>query len=328
MAEHLSAPVMTPWNGRSAIPFDHPLAFGFPVSGGLGQFIHPAFKEIILESDAVLVVGSDPGEAVYDFLKNHPAVIWADHFEDEEPIQKVSPLLILKGNTKEILRLLLSELEGFEFREKAKERAARTVEVKRQIEKAVLEFIGGIKDLRHVGAILTELNKVVPEDSIVLSDTGILDSWMFALFHSRWPHHLLTSGRYGSMGFALPGAIASKLCFPERPVIALCGDGSFLMASADFGTAVENNLRIIFVILNDRHFGTIRKMQDLFYRGRHYGTEIRTPDFVQFAASYEVKGFAVDHFSKIRDVFEEAISEEGPSLITIDTDSQGPLFSM
>lgn len=328
LAEVLSAPVMTPWNGRSAIPFDHPLAFGFPISGGLGQFIHPTFKEVITESDAVLVVGSDPGEALYDFVKKHPVVIYLDHCESTESIQRVNPALILNGNIKEVLRLLLIELEGYKFQEKAKERASKTIETKNKIQKAVREFIGRNKDPHHVGVVLAELNKVIPEDAIIPSDPGIIDSWMFSLFHSHWPHNLLTGGRYGSMGFALPAAIASKLCFPERPVVALCGDGSFLMASAEFGTAVENHLKIIFVVLNDHHFGTIRKMQDMFYGGRSYSTEIHTPDFVRFAASYGAKGFSVDHFSEIEDVFQEASSEDGPVLISIHIDSQVPFFSM
>jgi acetolactate synthase-1/2/3 large subunit len=328
LAEALSAPVMTPWNGRSAIPFDHPLAFGFAISGGLGQFIHPTFKEIINESDTVVVVGSDPGEALYEFVKKHPVVIYLDHCEDTEPIQKVNPALILNGNIREILRLILIELEGFRFQDKAKERANKTIKVRNQIQKAAQEFIERNKDPHHVGAILGELNKVIREDAIVASDTGIIDSWMFSFFHSHWPHNLLTSGRYGSMGFALPAAIASRICFPERPVIALCGDGSFLMSSADFGTAVENGLKIIFVILNDKHFGTIRKMQDMFYHGRYYGTEILTPDFVQFAASYGVKGFSIDRFSEIGDVFEEATLMDGPVVINIDTDSQVPFFSI
>jgi len=100
------------------------------------------------------------------------------------------------------------------------------------------------------------------------------------------------------------------------------------MSSADFGTAVENGLKIIFVILNDKHFGTIRKMQEMFYHGRYYGTEILTPDFVQFAASYGVKGFSIDHFSEIGAIFKEATMMEGPVVINIETDSQVPFFSM
>jgi len=91
---------------------------------------------------------------------------------------------------------------------------------------------------------------------------------------------------------------------------------------------VENGLKIIFVILNDKHFGTIRKMQDMFYHGRYYGTEILTPDFVQFAASYGVKGFSIDRFSEIGDVFEEATLMDGPVVINIDTDSQVPFFQL
>ena len=328
LAEALSAPVMTPWNGRSAASFDHPLAFGFAISGGLGHFTHPVFKEIINESDTVLVVGSDPGEALYDFIKNHPAVIYLDHCEDTESIQRVSPVLILNGDIREILGLLLLELADFKPRDEAKERARRTAGVKNQVLEAAREFAAGIRNPHHVGAILGELNNVIREDAIVASDTGVIDSWMFSLFHSHWPHNLLTSGRYGSTGFALPAAIASKLCFPERPVIALCGDGSFLMSSADFGTAIENDLNIIFVILNDKCFGTIRKMQELCYQGRYYGTEFHTPDFGQFAASYGVKAFSIRGAAEVRGVFEQTSLLHGPVVISIEVDGQVPFFSM
>ena len=100
------------------------------------------------------------------------------------------------------------------------------------------------------------------------------------------------------------------------------------MSSADFGTAVENELEIIFVVMNDGHFGTIRKMQSMFYDGRHYSTKIATPDFALFGASYGVRTFSVDHFSKIQGIFEEAKSSRSPVLVNIQTDGQVPFFSM
>lgn len=328
LAQRLSAPVMTPWNGRSTIPFDHPLALGYAITGSVGHFIPPAIKEIIFESDAVLVVGSDLGEALHSFLKAHPAVIYLDCFKYPDSISNANPGLTLHGEIRRVLKLLMAQLDGFTPHPTARQRVGKAQKAKYQVHKAAEAFVAATQNPRHIGLILSELRRALGRAAIVASDTGIIDSWMFSQFPSQWPHHLLTGGRFGAMGFALPAAIAAKLCFPDRLVAAICGDGSFLMASSDFPTAVEHRLKIIFIILNDRQFGTIKKMQEIGYEENYFATEILSPDFIEYASSFGVKGFHVGHFSEIQKVFGEAMTIEGPTLISIDTDSQVPLFTM
>jgi acetolactate synthase-1/2/3 large subunit len=328
LAERISSPVMTPYNARTVIPFDHYLAFGYAITGSIGHFIHPLLKDIMEDSDMVLMVGSDPGEALVGFLKGHKNIIYINAKDDREPIHKISPALILNGNMKEILASLDSELVGFQAGEKAKVRVENTSKAKMKVRKDVEAFIAKHHNLRHPGLILAELRRVIGEEALVTSDTGIIDSWMFSQFPSRRVNDILTSGRYGAMGFALPSAIAAKLCFPDRSIVAICGDGSFLMSSADFGTAVEHNLEIIFVILNDRRFGSIAKMQELNFQGRYFSTDIHTPDFVRYAASFGAKGFTVQNPRGIQNVFEKASSIGGPVIINIECDAQVPLFSL
>ena len=328
LAERLSAPVMTPWNARSLIPFDHPLSLGYPVSGSIGHFIHPVFMEIIKDSDVILMIGSDVGEALYNFLKGHERVVLLDQEADEELPRKIPFSHRLDGDMKKGLKFMGSELKHFEAGKEAKERAARALEAKETMEKEASAFVSRQQGPHHLGRVIAELAKTIEDKAIVTSDTGIIDSWLYSHWPCRGNRLFLTAGRFGSMGFALPGAIAAKICFPERPVVALCGDGSFLMSMADFGTAVENHLDIVFVILNDKKFGSIGKMQELGYNGRYFSIDIQTPDFVQYAASFGAKGLDVEKVSDIQEAFKDARSLRGPVIINVACDSQVPLFSL
>jgi acetolactate synthase-1/2/3 large subunit len=328
LAERLSAPVMTPWNARSLIPFDHPMSLGYPVSGSIGHFIHPLFMEIIKDSDMILMIGSDVGEALYNFLKGHERVILIDQGYDEELLGKIRFSHCLDGDIKKGLKFIGSKLKHFEAGKAAKERAAKALEAKQATEKEASAFLSRQQDPHHLGKVIAELAKTIEDKAIVTSDTGIIDSWLYSHLPCKGNRFFLTAGRFGSMGFALPGAIGAKICFPERPVVALCGDGSFLMSMADFGTAVENHLDMVFVILNDKKFGSIGKMQELEYDGRYFSIDIQTPDFVQYAASFGANGLEVEKVSDIQKAFKEARALRGPVIISVACDSQVPLFSL
>src|SRR5690606_21416953 len=123
------------------------------------------------------------------------------------------------------------------------------------------------------------------------------------LIESRNRNTFIPEGFWGAMGYGLPAAMTAKLLYPEKKVLTVTGDGCFLMASADFSTAVEYAINPVIVILNDRQYGMIVGMQQGRY-GRTSETALNGPDFVSFARSFGGDGMRVETPSQMADALE------------------------
>ena len=145
----------------------------------------------------------------------------------------------------------------------------------------------------HYGLALEGLAQFVDDDAIVLGDIGSHNQWTRLVVQTRNRDTFHPEGYWGAMGFALPAALAAKLARPDKKVIGVTGDGCFLMASADFATAVEHGINPVIVILNDRQYGMIVGMQQAYY-GRSSATELDGPDFVAFARAFGGDGARVE----------------------------------
>jgi acetolactate synthase-1/2/3 large subunit len=142
---------------------------------------------------------------------------------------------------------------------------------------------------------------------------GVWATWYFEL-HGR--QTFLEPGTWGAMGFALPGAIAAKLAFPERQVVGITGDGAFLMSCSDFGTALEAGTKIVMVVLNDHRYGMIYALQTQDY-GRTIGTELRGPDLVKLAESYGALGIRVESDSELKGALTTALNADSPVIVDV-----------
>jgi len=121
------------------------------------------------------------------------------------------------------------------------------------------------------------------------------------------------------MGIALPGAIASKLIYPERRVLAACGDGGFLMNCQELETAVRLNLPIVILIFNDGKYGLIEWKQ-INQFGRTHGVSFNNPDFVALARSFGARGFRVKGADELRPILDEALSCGVPAVVDVPVD--------
>ena len=130
--------------------------------------------------------------------------------------------------------------------------------------------------------------------------------------------HLLA----GSMGYGLPAAIAAKLAEPSRKVVCFAGDGCFLMNGQEMATAMQYELPIVTIVVNNGMFGTIRMHQERDYPGRVSGTELQNPDFAGFARSFGANGEAIERTEDFADAFDKAINADKPSLIELKVDSE------
>ncbi len=157
-----------------------------------------------------------------------------------------------------------------------------------------------------------------PQD-ILLSDVGAHKMWIARHYHCHEPNTCLIPNGFCSMGFALPGAIAANMVFPDRRVLAICGDGGFMMNVQELETARRLDSNIVVMIWEDRSYGLIEwKQQNEF--GRHVDLGFGNPDFVALARAFGWSGHRVSRSRDLRDRLERAFSEPGPSLIVIPID--------
>ena len=133
--------------------------------------------------------------------------------------------------------------------------------------------------------VVAHISQTVPGDTVITNGAGNYTAWCHRYY--RFTEHPTQLGpTSGAMGYGLPAALAAKMVFPERTVIAFAGDGCLLMTGQELATAIQYDLRVIVVVVNNNRFGTIRLHQELRYPGRVIGTELRNPDFVAFAESF------------------------------------------
>jgi acetolactate synthase-1/2/3 large subunit len=164
-----------------------------------------------------------------------------------------------------------------------------------------------------------DLRRALGPDDIVVSDVGAHKVWVARLYQAYEPNTVIISNGFASMGIALPGAIAAKLVHPDRKVVALCGDGGFLMNAQELETAKRIGAGIVVVIWRDNGYGLIDwKQRNAF--GRPYAVEFGNPDFVDFARSFGIPGFRPNTADELYPTLMRALELPGPSVIDVPID--------
>ncbi|MBA3420770.1 MAG: acetolactate synthase large subunit [Thermoleophilaceae bacterium] len=166
---------------------------------------------------------------------------------------------------------------------------------------------------------LWELRRALGRDDILVSDVGLHKLWIARMFPAHEPNTVLIANGLAGMGFALPAAIAAKLVHPDRNVVAVNGDGGFLMNMQELETAVRLKTPIVNVIWEDRQFGSIVWKQDKKF-GRHFGTDFTNPDFVKLAGSFGVPAWRCESIDDYTERLREALELDVPSLIVLPID--------
>jgi acetolactate synthase-1/2/3 large subunit len=169
--------------------------------------------------------------------------------------------------------------------------------------------------------VIATLSEVLPDDAIITNGAGNYAAFLHRYFvYKRYRTELAPTS--GSMGYGLPAAIAAKLVDPARPVVALAGDGCFMMSCQELATAVQYGLPIVTIVVNNGMYGTIRMHQERQYPGRVVGTTLINPDFAAFARSFGAHGEVVEKTADFRGTLERALAAGQPALIELRTDPE------
>ena len=199
---------------------------------------------------------------------------------------------------------------------KPKKDDARTA----SIAKAKSDSTEAIKVLQPQMSYLEAIRDVLPEDGILcdeMTQVGYV-SWIGFPFHK--PRSLITSGFSGTLGAGFPMALGVKVAHPDRPVVALTGDGGFLFGGAELATAVQHKINLVTVLFNNQAYGNVLRDQRKLFEGRESGSALRNPDFQMFAKSFGVKSWKAKDASGLKKALKEALAANAPALIEVETD--------
>jgi len=177
----------------------------------------------------------------------------------------------------------------------------------------------------QLAEIVAWLRERLPGDAIIANGAGNFAGWISRFY--RYPGlRTQVAPTNGSMGYGVPAGVAAKVAHPERVVVSINGDGDFLMNGQEIATAVQYGLPVIFVVVNNGMYGTIRMHQERDYPARVYGTALQNPDFAALARAYGAYGATVEETAQFAPAFERAAQETAssgkPALIEVRIDPQ------
>ena len=314
------------WSDRTGIPvacaFRHQDLFDnrHPhYAGDVGIGINPALAARVRDADVLLVIGERLGETTtsgYSLLDvpTPKQTLIHVHPGSDELGRVYQPALAIEATPGEFLAAFAdqpgSPMPSWRTESAAAHSAYEAWRAPRPVPGAV--------DLWQV---VQDLDRRLADDAIVTNGAGNFATWMHRLFRYRG-YRTQLAPYSGSMGYGVPSAIAAKLLHPDRFVISWNGDGCFLMNGQELATAVQYGLAIVFVVIDNGMYGTIRMHQERHYPGRVSGTSLVNPDFAALARAYGAHGETVSATDAFMAAFERAAAVAGPSLLHVRIDPQ------
>jgi acetolactate synthase-1/2/3 large subunit len=304
LAERLGAPVLTTSKCKGMIPEDHPLRAGC-IIGGLIE------RNMIMQSDLIVTIGLD---AVELQPKPWPYSIPVVSLTSTPMLDALVPAeLEVIGSLRSMIAALATTCrEGSGWGEAA----AGTF--RQDVIDALNTPATGLSPQRAMEVA----RAVLPRNTIATCDAGASRLLVVQKWQSYGPREFLTSNGLGSMGYAVPGALAARLAYPDRPVVAFAGDGGFLMTVAELQTSVREKLPVIIVVLDDAEIGLIRVKQEI--KGiPHYGVGIGGCDWEKIAQGFGANGIVVSTEAAFADALKAALRSTTTTVIGVRIDPSG-----
>ena len=177
-----------------------------------------------------------------------------------------------------------------------------------------------IRKVQPQMSFLEAIRDVLPEDGIFcdeMTQVGYV-SWFGFPFHA--PRTLITSGFSGTLGAGFPMALGVKVAHPDKPVVAVTGDGGFMFGSSELATAVQHGINLVTVLFNNSSYGNVLRDQHRLFEGRDSGSRLRNPDFQMYAKSFGVPSWRVTDADGLRGALRQALAANAPALIEVMTD--------
>jgi len=301
-------PVTNTFMGKGIVPWDDELAL---LSTGLQSRDYISFG--FERADLVIAVG-------YDLVEYSPRhwnpdgnkpIIHID-FTPSEVDAYYQPTVEVVADVRETLELLTNEVRG---RKDTSYPKTLRASILKELEDRASDEGFPLKPQR----ILRDVREALGREDLLISDVGAHKIWIARIFPASVPNTVIISNGFAAMGIALPGAIAAKLVNPNRRVLAVCGDGGFLMTGAELETARRLGLAVVVLIFNDDGYGLIKWKQQRKF-GREFATSLGNPDFKLLAESYGAKGYRIGAAKELAPTLREAFAQTVPAVIEVPVD--------
>ena len=308
--------------GMSAIPTNHPLAVG--MLGMHGNYAPNLFTN---ECDVLIAIGMRFDDRVTGRLDKYAKQAQIIHLDiDPAEIDKnVQVTVPVWGNCKETLPLLTERVQQKSHQEWiSKFHQAITIETEKLIAPELFPKEGEIT----MGEVIQLINELTNGEAVMVTDVGQHQMITCRYSHQNKTRSNITSGGLGTMGFALPAAIGAKYGAPERTVIAVMGDGGAQMNIQELGTIMQFKPNVKILILNNSFLGMVRQWQELFHEKRYSFTDIQSPDFVQVAKGYGIKGNKVAVREELKSTLEEMLHHPESYLLEVAVRMEDNVFPM
>lgn len=320
LTELLMAPVATSLMGKGCLPENHPLSLGM-----IGMHGNRVANKLILEADVVLAVGtrfSDRTTGILDEFCIDSKIIHID-IDSAEIGKNVEIDIPIVGDAKKTLKEIHQSLRK-QFNKKSSLWPQKVQELKDQL----LDTDTGVEDL-NPPKLLKELRKILSEDAIIATEVGQNQMWAALHFRVYQPRTFISSGGLGTMGFGFPAALGAKVARPDRTVVDIAGDGSFIMTSQDLASSVLEKIPVTVIVLNNSVLGMVAQWQRLFYNRRYSAVNLENlPDFVKLAEAYGAQGFRVGSLKEFSEAVKKAIKNEVTTVIDVPISSEENVFPM
>ncbi len=330
----MGVPVISSPNGMGTLDMTHPLSLGFIGRNGA----YPA-NQAGRHCDVLLAIGARFDDRTSSswlpgYSWNMPTTRLVQVDIDCDEIGRNYPVALgIVADAKIFLTQLIAELRS----RRLPDDKQRLADWHARIAAWQLEWETYTRPNFEVGGsplrperVVRDVQAVLPEDAILSLDSGVHHNWFMQFWKARRPQSMLNSWGFSAMGFGVAGALGAQLAAPDRPCVAVVGDGGFTMCPAVLCTAVEHNIPVVWVVWNNFAWGAIRDIQYGLFDGREHGTafyqpgsgpgrEARpyNPDFAAMARSYGAEGVRVTHADQFADALRAAIASRRPTVIDV-----------
>lgn len=306
-AERFDLPVAVSFRRQMLFNADHP-----NFAGDLGIGPNPALLKRIQEADLILAIGARLGEmpsqgyTLLDIPGDGSRLVHV-HPGAEELGRVYAPVQAIHADPQSFT----AALEGLQ-----PPKTIRWAGAAKTAHDAYLAWTEpkAISGTLQMGEIMRYLRDTLPHDAVITNGAGNYATWVHR-FHRFRQFNTQAAPTSGSMGYGVPAAVGVQRLHPERLVIAFAGDGCFLMNGQEFATAVQYDLPIIVIVVDNRMYGTIRMHQEREYPGRVSATELRNPDFAAYARAFSGHGERVEHTQEFVPAFERARASGKPAIL-------------
>lgn len=310
LATRYKVPVATTFMGKGVISDRSPHSLGV-----MGFMRHDYENFAFDEADVILAIGYELQEFPPERMNPDAdkKIIHINTFPaDTDAHYRVD--VSIESDISQAIAALTAELDCEPLHTLPNESRIRTLRLE-ELEKGRRSTDFPLKPQR----IVADIRDALDDKDIVLADTGAIKMWMSRLYPTYEPLTCLTSNGLSTMAFSLPGALGAKLAYPERKVLAVMGDGSFMMNSQEIETAVRENIPLVVLVWVDGSYGLIKWKMDI-EEGAHDTVDFGNPDFVKYAQCFGANGYNINSAEELLPTLRQAFADGGVSIIACPVD--------